>query len=47
MTERRFRKHVKGRRGEEFRQKIKGLKAGEIIGVAIDVSKSFYRVGFP
>lgn len=44
MTERRFRKHVKGRKGEEFRQKIKGLKPGEIIGVAIDVSKSFYRV---
>jgi len=44
MTERRFRKHVKGRRGEEFRQKTKGLKAGEIIGAAIDVSRSFYRV---
>ena len=44
MTEQRLRKHVKGRRGEEFREKIKGLKAGEIIGIAIDVSKSFYRV---
>jgi len=44
MTEQRLRKHVKGRRGEKFRAKIKGLKAGEIIGVAIDVSKSFYRV---
>ncbi|MGB9835038.1 MAG: hypothetical protein ACPLPW_08755 [bacterium] len=44
MKERRFKKHVKGRRGEEFRQKIKGLKASEIIGVAVDVSRSYHRV---
>ncbi len=43
MTEQRLRKHVKGKRGEEFREKIKGLKACETIGVAIDVSRSFYR----
>jgi transposase len=44
MGERKFKNHVKGSRGEEFREKIKGLKAGEIIGVAIDVSRSYYRV---
>lgn len=44
MTERRVRKHVKDRRCEEFREKIKGFKLAEIIGVAVDVSKSFYRV---
>jgi len=44
MTMRRCKKHIKGKRGEEFRQKIKGLKSGEIVGVGIDVSKSFHRV---
>ena len=44
MVTRRSKKHVKGRRGEQFRQKVKGLKTGEIVGVAIDVSKSFHQV---
>ena len=44
MTERRLKKHVKGKRGEKFRQRIKGLQPSEIVGVAIDVSKSFHRV---
>jgi hypothetical protein len=43
-TCKRVRKHVKGKRGAKFREKTKGFCPCDILGVAIDVSKTFHRV---
>lgn len=43
-TFQRAKKHVKGKRGAKFRQKTKGFRPCDILGVAIDISKTFHRV---
>ncbi len=37
-------KHIKGDRLYRFKEKLKGLRGEEIMGVAVDVSKSFHKV---
>lgn len=44
MGKGRKKKHIKGKRVYRFKEKLKGLKGKEVMGVAIDVSKSFHKV---
>lgn len=44
MGNKKDKRHIKGERGEKFREKIKNFKGEQIIGVAIEISKSFHKV---